>query len=140
MLDAPNIQVTGWTDRKEALRLASQANCFLLVSLWEGLPISLLEAMYMKKPCIVSDVIGNHDVIHNGQNGFVCRTLDDYVTALQNVQKPEIIAPICEQAYQNILNEYNVETMAQHYEAIYEESRGDVVSPIEPQLVTGGVG
>lgn len=140
LLDAPNIQVTGWTDRKEALRLASQANCFLLVSLWEGLPISLLEAMYMKKPCIVSDAIGNHDVIHNGQNGFVCRTLDDYVTALRNVQKPEIVTQICARAYQDILNEYNAETMARHYEAIYEEDCGDVVTSTDPQLITGGVG
>lgn len=27
--------------------------------------MSLLEAMFMEKPCVVSDVIGNHDVIHN---------------------------------------------------------------------------
>ena len=48
------------------------ADVFLLTSLWEGLPVSLLEAMYMKKPCVVSDVIGNHDVIENGRNGFIC--------------------------------------------------------------------
>ena len=38
---------------------------------WEDLPISLLEAMYMKILCVVSDVIGNHDVIQNEKNGFV---------------------------------------------------------------------
>lgn len=27
----------------------------------EGLPISLLEAMYMKKSCVVSNVIGNNE-------------------------------------------------------------------------------
>ena len=37
---------------------------FLLPSRWEGLPISLLESMYMKKICVVSNVIGNRDVIH----------------------------------------------------------------------------
>lgn len=139
LLDAPNIQITGWTDRETALRLANRADCFLLVSLWEGLPISLLEAMYMRKPCIVSDVIGNHDVIHNGRNGFVCDTLDSYLAALRAAQDAEKTAPLCEQAYQDILGEYNIETMARHYEAIYEgKPYGETVS-VRPQLVAGGV-
>ena len=122
MLDAPNIQVTGWTNRAEALRQASQADCFLLVSLWEGLPLSLLEAMYLRKPCVVSDVIGNRDVIENDRNGFVCSTLDDYVKALHRAQDPAIAAPICDRAYQDILDEYNIETMVRRYEEIYEEA------------------
>ena len=36
-----------------------------MTSLCEGMPIALLEAMYVKKPVIVSDVIGNRDVIKN---------------------------------------------------------------------------
>ena len=66
-LTSPNIEITGWLDRKNALSRSVSADVFLLTSLWEGLPISLLEAMYMKKPCVVNDVIGNHDVIHSGK-------------------------------------------------------------------------
>lgn len=40
--------------------------------------MSLLEAMYMKKLCVVSDVIGNHDVINDGVNGYVCQTVNDF--------------------------------------------------------------
>lgn len=36
------------------------------------------EAMYMKKFCIVSDVIGNRDVIHSEYNGYVCKAVDEY--------------------------------------------------------------
>lgn len=139
LLDAPNIQVTGWTDRETALGLANRADCFLLVSLWEGLPISLLEAMYLRKPCIVSDVIGNHDVIQNGQNGFVCQTVDDYVAALRSAQQSDIVRPICAKAYQEILDEYNVETMAQRYEAIYEGLSNEAELVASPQMAVGGV-
>lgn len=64
-LTSKNIEITGWADRSTAIRYAVNADVFLLPSRWEGLPISLLESMYMKKICVVSNVIGNRDVIHN---------------------------------------------------------------------------
>lgn len=70
-LTSNNIQITGWITRNEVLSLASDADIFLLPSLWEGLPMALLEAMYLKKICLVSDVSGNNDVIKDGINGFL---------------------------------------------------------------------
>ena len=46
----------------------------------------LLESMYMKKACVVSNVIGNRDVIHNGENGFVCTKVEDFVKAIEECQ------------------------------------------------------
>ena len=86
-LDSENIEITGWLKRDEALAKSANADVFILTSLWEGLPISLLEAMYMKKPCIVSDVIGNHDVIKHQINGYVCNSISDYVTAIEEAKK-----------------------------------------------------
>ena len=54
----------------------NDSDVFLLTSLWEGLPIALLEAMYYKKVCIVSNCIGNRDVIINGQ---IVKNLDGIV-------------------------------------------------------------
>ena len=71
----------------EALQLDMQLmQMFFLPSRWEGLPISLLESMYMKKACVVSNVIGNRDVIHNGENGFVCTKVEDFVKAIEECQ------------------------------------------------------
>ena len=120
-LNAPNIQITGWTERKEALKYSLQGDAFLLTSLWEGLPISLLEAMYMNKICIVNNTIGNKDIIHNGQNGFVCKNLDEFVMSIRTAQKGNIKKYI-ENAYQDILTKYNTTVMPKEYNKIYQES------------------
>lgn len=113
-LKSSNIEITGWVNREEALKRSMNADVFLLTSLWEGLPISLLEAMYMKKLCVVTDVIGNRDVIHNGKNGYVCRDEDGFVNAIKQ-RKKEFI----EKAYKDILEHYEVKGQAKRYAKTY---------------------
>lgn len=117
-LKAPNIEITGWLDRKSALERAMSADVFLLTSLWEGLPISLLEAMYMKKLCVVSNVIGNRNVIVNCRNGFVCDDVDGFVKAVKSAQTGAVDVLI-NIAYQDIMNKYNTSVMAEKYSEIY---------------------
>lgn len=116
-LKSKNIEITGWVNREEALKRSMNADVFVLTSLWEGLPISLLEAMYMKKLCVVSDVIGNRDVIHNGENGYVCSDVDEFVKAIEE-RKEEYV----EKAYQELLENYEVKGQAERYAEIYTRS------------------
>ena len=113
-LKAKNIEITGWVDRDEALRKSMNADVFVLTSLWEGLPISLLEAMYMKKLCVVSDVIGNRDVIHNGDNGYVCENAVEFKVAIEE-RNPEYI----EKAYRDLMEKYETKIQAKQYAEIY---------------------
>ena len=117
-LTSENIEITGWADRSTAIRYAVNADVFLLPSRWEGLPISLLESMYMKKVCVVSNVIGNRDVIHNGENGFVCTKVEDFVKAIEECQGEN--GKLTERAYQDILKMYNTKVMAEQYSKKYE--------------------
>lgn len=75
-LAAPNITVTGWIRKDEALAYLAQADIYLSTSLWEGLPISVLEAMGLEKPLVLSDCVGNRDLVTD--NGFICRCDADY--------------------------------------------------------------
>lgn len=117
-LTSKNIEITGWINRNTAIRYAVNADVFLLPSRWEGLPISLLESMYMKKICVVSNVIGNRDVIHNGKNGFVGEKVEDYVKAIEECQDED--GKLIVQAYQDILKIYNTKVMAEQYSKEYE--------------------
>lgn len=123
VLNAPNIEVTGWLNREEAMRKSMSSKIFILTSLWEGLPMSLLESMYLKKLCLVNDVIGNRDVIKTGFNGYVCSTSDDFVRVIRKVlADPDLFARIVAQAKKDIEEVYNTRIMASKYREIYEEA------------------
>lgn len=117
-LKASNIEITGWSERADALRKSMNADVFILTSLWEGLPISLLECMYMKKPCVVSDVIGNHDVIRNEENGYVCNSVDDFVKAISKIRAGKA-KKVIEKAYKDIFDFYDTKVQAKAYSKIY---------------------
>ncbi len=118
-LKSPNITITGFLDREKALNYAINSDVFLFTSFGEALPMSLLESMYLEKPCVVSDVKGNHDVIQNNKNGFLCNTVDDYVDAIKTVQDTDC-SSIIKNAYSDILNEYNTKVVAKKYKKTYE--------------------
>lgn len=60
-----------WLSRAETLGYLKYALFYLTTSLYEGLPIAVLEALAMKKAIISSDVIGNRDCVKNNDNGFL---------------------------------------------------------------------
>lgn len=119
-LTSKNIVVTGWLERKEVLKYLNDSDIFILPSLWEGLPISLLEAMYMKKICIVSDVIGNKNVIQHKINGFIFHSVDDIKEIIESIKVKGEASRIIENAYKNVLSEYNVKQTVDDYKKIYE--------------------
>ncbi len=122
-LTASNIKITGWKEKREVINNLNKSDIFILTSLWEGMPLSLLEAMYMKKLCIVSNCIGNRDVIVNGKNGFVCNTLDDYKHIIQDVVDDKInYNAIVENAKKDVENKYSVSIMAKKYEELYKKT------------------
>jgi len=118
-LSSRNIEVTGWLNPEDALEIAYNADIFVLTSRWEGLSVSLLESMYLSKVCIVSDAIGNNDVIHNGENGFLCKSADEYVTAIQSARGDDL-SHIIGRAKRDIMDRYNTGVMINRYMEIYK--------------------
>lgn len=124
VLNQNNIAISGWKNQQEAMQNLGRINVFILPSLWEGLPISLLEAMYLKKICIVSDVIGNRDVIVHGDNGFIANTVDDYVQIIREIKDGKWdLEQITAKAYQDVCEKYNIDVMCQKYVEIYRKAK-----------------
>lgn len=90
-LTAPNIRITGWlADRKKLLREINNLDIYIQTSLWEGLPISVLEAMALQKPVLATNVIGNKDLVSPGETGYIfdnIHELDAYFEILKDEKK-----------------------------------------------------
>jgi glycosyltransferase involved in cell wall biosynthesis len=96
LLNAPNIKITGWfLDREDALTALNTIDIYIQTSLWEGLPIAVLEAMAMQKPVLATNIIGNKDVVVHNETGFLfdeIAELDNYIEIL----KDEEVTPFWE--------------------------------------------
>lgn len=60
-----------WLSRAETLGYLKHAMFYMTTSLYEGLPIAVLEALAMGKAVVSSDVLGNRDCVKDGYNGFL---------------------------------------------------------------------
>ncbi|MCH8488628.1 MAG: glycosyltransferase [Oceanicaulis sp.] len=67
-LTGPVRDIQGVWAHSHALVLASRA---------EGLPAVIVEAMLCGRPCVVSDVAGNGELLEEGVTGFIARTPGD---------------------------------------------------------------
>ena len=122
-LIAPNIEVTGWKPHKEALAMAKGADAFVLCSLGEAIAMSLIENMYIKKLVLVSNTMGNKSVIHDGVNGYVCETAEEYAEKIKDAMR-EFPTDLPKRAYHDVLEVYNTETMKKKYIKFYSEIIG----------------
>ena len=72
--------LAGW--RSDIPLVLSALDVFALTSLWEGLPIVVLEAMAAGAPLVVTDTGGIGEVVVNGKTGYLVKTGD--LRSMQN--------------------------------------------------------
>lgn len=63
--------VTGWVANEQVVQQLVDADIFILPSHDEGLPMSMIEAMSLGLPVIVTDVGAISDVVLDGQEGYL---------------------------------------------------------------------
>lgn len=101
----------------------SSANIFVLPSIWEGLPIGLLEAMAMKKAIIASNVDGTSEIIRHNKNGWLVETdnlTGNLTEALVQLSiDKEKQKRFEEEAAKTVSQRFNAASMAREIEKIY---------------------
>ena len=91
LITAPNIEITGWfMNREEGLKQLNNIDIYMQTSLWEGLPIAVLEAMTLEKPVIATNVIGNKDIVINSTTGYLIENKEEAVEAIIKLQDKEL--------------------------------------------------
>lgn len=111
--------------RQDVPHLLAAADIFVLPSLWEGLPIGLLEAMSMGKAIIASNVDGTKDIISSGQNGILIELNNlesELPQAILNLASNESQRKqLGNKAMQTVQNNFNAAQMTRQIETVYQK-------------------
>jgi glycosyltransferase involved in cell wall biosynthesis len=65
-----------WLDHQEVVNIVANSLCYVSTSRYEGLPLSILEAMGLGKAVIATDVPGNRDCVLHGRTGLLTPSED----------------------------------------------------------------
>ena len=109
--------------RTDVAELLATMDIFVLPSLWEGLPIVLLEAMAAGKPIVVTAVDGVKEVITGEEALLVpARDPESLSNAILRILNDSALArQLGERAYRKVKSEYNIETMVKKIGELYED-------------------
>jgi glycosyltransferase involved in cell wall biosynthesis len=96
---------------------------FVLTSLWEGLPISVLEAMASSLPVVATDTIGIREVILEGKTGFLVspRDMNKMSEKLSVLLKDKgLRVRMGENARQGLGGDFYLKNMARNTQDLYD--------------------
>jgi glycosyltransferase involved in cell wall biosynthesis len=104
--------------RSDVGELLQTFDVFVLSSLWEGMPISLLEAQYFGVASVVTAVGGNPEVIKDGYNGLLVPPKDSDALAsaiLRVINNDEFRYVLGQHAREVFYQNFTIEKMADKY-------------------------
>jgi len=106
--------------RRDIKELMSQSHVFVMPSLWEGLPIVLLEAGASNLPCI-STPVGTIPSLLNESNAYLTNNenFSSIMEYLYNNYSEAIKKS--EKLHQKVLNNYSIESIVSSHETIYDK-------------------
>lgn len=115
------IPLVGKTKLREYL---SKCSVFVLPSLFECMPVTLLEAMASGKPVIASNIMGSKDIITHGHDGFLFERgnvseLKKYLELC--IPNKDLRKKMGINARKTVEEKYTFEKVADHYLKLYEE-------------------
>lgn len=110
-------------NRNDIYDLYSACHLFLLPSLWEGLPIAMLEAMSQAVPVVAANVEGVAPVIEHGSTGMIIPRKDppalaDAVNALLN--DPDLMSRIGTAGMQVVKQNFSIQVMCSNYLELFQ--------------------
>jgi glycosyltransferase involved in cell wall biosynthesis len=104
-------------NRDDVLGIVKSCDVFALTSSKEGMSNALLEAMALKKPCVVSAIPQNEELIKDGKNGVVYPGFTAIPTALKEALAKNNYG---EEAYKLVKKKYDIKDTIKLYEKAME--------------------
>jgi glycosyltransferase involved in cell wall biosynthesis len=117
-----NVRFLGY--RHDVSAVLAALDIFVLPSLSEGLPLSLLEAMAASIPIVASNVGGIPEVVGDGQSGLLAEPGDPAGLAekiLMLLDNQALGKTIAQNARTIVLARFGVDAMVDAYERVYDQ-------------------
>jgi glycosyltransferase involved in cell wall biosynthesis len=121
-----HLRLVGQLSNDNTKHILANSDVFLLTSSFEGMPVSLLEAMAQGCIPVVSRLrSGIPEILRDGENGFTVPVADieQFVARLESLAHNSALRQqMSEAAYQTICNEgYRLEEMTEQYIQLFRE-------------------
>jgi glycosyltransferase involved in cell wall biosynthesis len=111
--------------RPDVSKLMSAADGYVMSSAWEGMPVVLLEAAAAGLPMVATSVGGNHEVVRDGESGFLvpARDADALGQAmLRLMELPDMDRrTMGKRAREHVRAHYGLSRMVERWDEIYRE-------------------
>lgn len=112
-------------NRSDVNKILDELNLFLLLTNWEGLPISIIEAMHKSLPIIASDVGGNSELVLNNKNGYLIKdnsNIEHIANKIINLSNnSELIARFGAYSLNLAQKYFSEDSMVDSYREVYEK-------------------
>jgi glycosyltransferase involved in cell wall biosynthesis len=110
--------------RSDVAELLAACDMFVLPSEYEGLPVSVLEAMAAEKPVIVTDVGGSNEVVRHEEQGLLVPVGDDaaLAAAIERVTSdPGLARRLARSGRERVSGDFSAEALIGRLRDIYSE-------------------
>ena len=120
------VEYAGWLDGADKIRALSDCSVFALPSYFEGLPVSILEAMASGCLVVASDTGGIPMLVKNGETGILVKPGDvgelkeALETALSDEHRDDRVR-MTEAARDMLSRKYNLDGYMKHLMQLYTE-------------------
>jgi glycosyltransferase involved in cell wall biosynthesis len=118
---ADKLVITGL--RTDVTEILAASDLFVLSSLWEGMPLSLIEAMSVGVPAVATDVGGVGQLLKDGVTGLLVPPADSQALAAaiaRSLDHPAAARSRASTAKAMVLREFDIGTMVRRWEAVYK--------------------
>lgn len=131
--------------RQDIPKVLAGIDIYCLPSLWEGLPIGLLEAMAMQKAIVATPVDGTKEAVKDGFSGLLVphQSPNELAKAILKLHfDKKLLAKLGLTAHETILDRFEVKQMVHEVEKVYlniSQNKNENRQPTEPRRKRIGI-
>ena len=123
ILASSNINITGWLPPSQVKSIVASADVYMSTSVYEGLSFGVLEALELHKPVLLTDCIGNKDIIKGGTNGNYFNSKSEAILKIiQYYNNQDMLAIMGKYSREHCAENFNQSVNYSTYRSIYSKN------------------